>query len=138
MAFRYWPHPSVLRKHFRSPGYNPRIMKIYTKTGDDGTTGPVGGARVHKSDLRIECYGTVDELNAAIGLVAVVVDADRIEMLRQVQSDLFVIRSSLALPAGEMSPSRGLPSMEDSMTARLEHQIDAAEATLPKLQNFIL
>src|SRR5271166_628297 len=76
-------------------------MKIYTKTGDDGTTGLIGGDRVRKSDRRIECYGTVDELNANIGWAAVVADADLAKALHQVQNDLFVIGSHLATPDGQ-------------------------------------
>ena len=59
-------------------------MKIYTRTGDDGSTGLFGGGRVRKSDPRIECYGTIDELNAAIGLAAVAVDGAMVEGLREI------------------------------------------------------
>src|SRR5881394_3328268 len=121
-------------------------MKIYTKTGDDGTTGLIGGGRVRKSDPRIECYGTVDELNAAIGLAASALvsgggasagETDLFGQLRQVQNDLFVIGSHLATP--DESPHRlSLPVLDEQMVTRLEMQIDAAEAQLPKLRNFIL
>jgi cob(I)alamin adenosyltransferase len=114
-------------------------MKIYTKTGDDGTTGLIGGSRVAKSDLRIESYGTVDELNAMIGLAAVDIEsADLSRALRAVQNELFVIGSQLALPAGESSSSHWLPPLEHSSVARLEREIDVAEGELPKLTNFIL
>ncbi len=73
-------------------------MKIYTKTGDDGTTGLIGGDRVRKSDARLECYGTIDELNAHLGLAAVTSQPSQQELLRQVQNDLFVIGSHLATP----------------------------------------
>jgi cob(I)alamin adenosyltransferase len=115
-------------------------MKIYTKTGDDGSTGLIGGSRIRKSDLRIECYGTVDELSAAIGLAGVVArqSAREIEgLLQQVQNDLFVAGSWLATP--EDSPLRNsLPALEESIIARLEMQIDSAAAILPALRNFIL
>jgi cob(I)alamin adenosyltransferase len=119
-------------------------MKIYTKTGDDGTTGLIGGGRVRKCDPRIECSGTVDELNAAIGLAAsalatnpVAREIDLFAHLRQVQNDLFVIGSHLATP--EESPHRSsLPGLDEQMVTRLEMQIDAAETQLPKLRNFIL
>ncbi|HSZ56599.1 MAG TPA: cob(I)yrinic acid a,c-diamide adenosyltransferase [Tepidisphaeraceae bacterium] len=112
-------------------------MKIYTKTGDDGTTGLVGGTRVAKSDPRIECYGTVDELNAAIGLAAVAAQPPLVGQLRQVQADLFTIGSHLATP--QDSPQRkSLPQLDDSIITRLEHQIDATTAQLPPLRNFIL
>jgi cob(I)alamin adenosyltransferase len=114
-------------------------MKIYTKTGDDGTTGLIGGSRVAKSDLRIECYGTVDELNAMIGLVAVTSDDPNLAgALRAVQNELFVIGSRLALPADESSSSRWLPELQAASVERLEREIDAAESELPKLKNFIL
>jgi cob(I)alamin adenosyltransferase len=112
-------------------------MKIYTKTGDDGTTGLIGGARVRKSDRRIECYGTVDELNAFLGLAAVVADAEIIDPIRQVQNDLFVIGSHLATP-DEGEHRAALPSLEDEMIHRLEMQIDSAESSLPALRQFIL
>jgi cob(I)alamin adenosyltransferase len=112
-------------------------MKIYTKTGDDGSTGLIGGGRVRKSDPRIECYGTIDELNAALGLAAVSADGELVQRLRQVQNDLFVIGSHLATP--EPSPHRAaLPALEETMAARLEMQIDEAEARLQPLRNFIL
>ena len=77
-------------------------MKIYTKTGDDGSTGLIGGARVSKRDVRIECYGTVDEVNALVGsAVAAAGAAPRIAaMLSRVQDDLFVAGSDLAMPEG--------------------------------------
>jgi cob(I)alamin adenosyltransferase len=115
-------------------------MKIYTKTGDDGSTGLIGGTRVRKSDIRLECYGTADELNAAIGLAIVVADASAGELaaiLREVQNDLFIAGSHLATP--EDSPHRNsLPPLDESMISRLEMQIDLAVAKLPALRNFIM
>ena len=73
-------------------------MKIYTKTGDDGTTGLIGGDRVRKCDPRLDCYGTIDETNAAIGLAAVTAPVALVAMLRDIQNDLFVIGSHLATP----------------------------------------
>jgi cob(I)alamin adenosyltransferase len=113
-------------------------MKIYTRTGDDGTTGLIGGDRVRKSDRRLECYGTVDELNAAIGLVAVTADQGLLAMLSQVQSELFVIGSYLAAPENDPTAQKYLPPMDEDMIGRLEMQIDQAEAVLPPLKNFIL
>src|SRR5690348_13009788 len=112
-------------------------MKIYTRTGDDGTTGLPGGARVSKDDPRIECCGTIDELNAAIGLAAVGAGAELREQMQQVQSDLFVIGSHLAAPA-ESRAAASLPPLDPQMTARIEAQIDSADAQLPPLRNFIL
>lgn len=112
-------------------------MKIYTKTGDDGSTGLVGGGRVSKADARIEFYGTVDELNACLGLAAVAAGPELLAELRTVQSDLFTIGSHLATPHD--SPHRGsLPPLEESIVARLEARIDSSAAQLPPLRNFIL
>jgi cob(I)alamin adenosyltransferase len=112
-------------------------MKIYTKTGDDGTTGLIGGERVRKSDARLDCYGTIDELNAGLGLAAVNADPELATLLRDVQNDLFVIGSHLATP--DESPHKAaLPPLDDQMVHRLEMQIDTADAALPPLRNFIL
>jgi cob(I)alamin adenosyltransferase len=118
-----------------------RHMKIYTRTGDDGRTGLIGGRRVPKSDLAIDCYGTVDELNAAIGLAAVagVAPAALAPKLRAVQNDLFVLGSHLASPSDGKTPTNvSLPPLDDSAAARLEAEIDAAEAQLLPLRQFIL
>jgi cob(I)alamin adenosyltransferase len=113
-------------------------MKIYTRAGDDGTTGLFGGGRVSKADARIECYGAVDELNAALGLAAAATtDAATVRRLRAVQHELFVIGSQLAAPeAGARAAT--LPELGESAVARLEAEIDAAEAGLAPLKNFIL
>ncbi|HEV8291023.1 MAG TPA: cob(I)yrinic acid a,c-diamide adenosyltransferase [Tepidisphaeraceae bacterium] len=120
-------------------------MKIYTRTGDDGSTGLFGGGRVRKSDPRIECYGTIDELNAAIGLAAAAVEGEAgspagYEMrdwLRQIQHELFNIGSHLATPAESPSAAK-LPPLEESIVARLEMQMDQADEQLAKLRQFIL
>ena len=110
-------------------------MKIYTKAGDDGSTGLIGGERVSKSDPRIECIGAVDELNAVVGWAAVGA-VDLLQSLRRVQNELFVIGSQLAY-SGEQPPAK-LPSLEESSIGRLEMEIDAATAALAPLRNFIL
>jgi len=119
------------------------MAKIYTKTGDDGTTGLIDGSRVRKSDPRLNGYGTVDELNAAAGLAAVATSAEPARLadvaarLAEVQSDLFTIGSHLATP--EDSPYRSsLPPLDETIITRLEMQIDAAETELPILRNFVL
>jgi cob(I)alamin adenosyltransferase len=112
-------------------------MKIYTRTGDDGSTGLIGGTRVAKDDAAIESYGTVDELNAAIGLAAVVADVELRRWLQQVQAELFTIGSHLATPA-ESAGTSSLPTIDVAWVARLESQVDATEATLSPLRNFIL
>lgn len=113
-------------------------MKIYTRTGDDGTTGLLGGSRVRKSDARIDCYGTVDELNAAVGLAAVAAPSHLAAMLREIQNDLFLLGSHLAAPAGGAPQSVSLPALDPAIVARLEAQIDVAEKELPPLRQFIL
>jgi cob(I)alamin adenosyltransferase len=111
-------------------------MKIYTRTGDDGSTGLIGGTRVRKSDARIECYGTIDELSAAIGLAAVAADASIAPLLAQIQHDLFVVGAHLAAP--DASATSGLPDLDEAIVTRLEMQIDAAEAHVGALRNFVL
>jgi len=112
-------------------------MKIYTKSGDDGSTGLFGGGRVRKSDARIECYGTVDELNASLGVAAVAAPSTIAESLRRVQNELFVVGAHLATP--EDSPhTRSLPLLDEAMIGRLEMEIDNAEAELEPLRQFIL
>ena len=112
-------------------------MKIYTKTGDDGSTGLFGGGRVRKSDARIECYGTVDELNAALGVARVIASGSIGDSLLRVQHELFVVGSHLATP--EDSPhTRSLTLLDEAMIGRLEMEIDTAEAELEPLRNFIL
>jgi cob(I)alamin adenosyltransferase len=110
-------------------------MKIYTRAGDDGSTGLIGGRRVSKSDARIECIGAVDELNAVIGWVAVS-GGDLAKKLRVVQNELFVIGSQLAC-ADEQPPTH-LPLLEESSIGRLEMEIDSATDELEPLRNFIL
>jgi len=113
-------------------------MKIYTKTGDDGSTSLLGGSRVRKSDARIDCYGQIDELNAAIGWCVVAATAsDLTEHLRAIQNELFVIGSHLAIAEGAPAPAT-LSPLDESHVGRLEMQIDAAVARLPALRNFIL
>src|SRR5450432_4141709 len=111
-------------------------MKIYTRTGDDGTTGLIGGSRISKSDPRLECYGTIDELNAALGIAAISLDQTLLQHVREIQNDLFIIGSQLATT--EFNNASSLPSLDDQHVTRLEMQIDAAETELPPLKNFIL
>jgi cob(I)alamin adenosyltransferase len=111
-------------------------MKIYTRAGDDGTTGLIGGGRVSKADARIDCIGAVDELNAAVGWVAVAGDSEWIARLRPVQNELFVIGSLLAWP--DERPPAHLPPLEESSIGRLEMEIDMATEELSPLRNFIL
>lgn len=113
-------------------------MKIYTKTGDDGTTGLFGGARVHKTDDRVEAYGTVDELNSFIGLArSASLDPFADNVLAEIQDDLFVLGAEFACaPGKEDKLSMRLVTADDA--TRLERAIDEAEASLAPLKTFIL
>lgn len=112
-------------------------MKIYTRHGDNGTTGILGKDRLSKADLRIECIGSVDELNAAMGLAEVAAPEPLWPLLRHVQHELFTIGSHLAAP-DEAAFAQVLPPITDEMIARLEREIDSAEAEAGPLQHFIL
>jgi cob(I)alamin adenosyltransferase len=118
-----------------------RINKVYTRTGDDGSTALVGGARAPKDSLRIEAYGTVDELNAAIGLVVVALASApsraRLELiLRRVQNELFNLGAELATP--DEHRRQKSPAVEDRHITALEHEIDELNESLPELRSFIL
>jgi cob(I)alamin adenosyltransferase len=111
-------------------------MKIYTKTGDAGETGLFAGPRVRKDDVRIEAYGTVDELNAILGLARCEQLPAEIEAtLQRVQSELFSVGAELATPEPE---KHGTALIGDSHATALELAIDAMESRLPPLRNFIL
>lgn len=112
-------------------------MKIYTKTGDQGTTSLFGGKRVSKSDLRIDTYGTVDELNSFMGLVRdQEVNRGRKEILLRIQNTLFIIGSILAAEPGNTKVKT--PALEEDDIVFLEKEIDAMEETLTPLRFFIL
>lgn len=112
-------------------------MKIYTKTGDTGTTSLFGGRRVPKSHFRIEAYGTVDELNAHIGLLRdQEVNKPIQEILIEIQNKLFAIGSLLATePDNEKSK---VPQLSDQDVIFLENKMDNMDSTLPALRNFVL
>src|SRR4051812_34811204 len=113
-------------------------MKIYTKTGDDGTTGLFGGGRVKKASLRVDAYGTVDELNATIGLArASKLDAASEAVLAEVQVDLFTLGAELACVPGKEA-KLNMKLIEDADAARLEKAIDRAESFCPPLKYFVL
>ncbi len=113
-------------------------MKLYTKTGDDGTTGLFGGARVPKASARVSAYGTVDELNATLGMArAHGLPGPLDGLLASIQGDLFVLGAELAcVPGKEAKMKMRLVDGED--IARLEAAIDASEAGLPALTAFVL
>lgn len=112
-------------------------MKIYTKTGDKGLTSLIGGTRVPKSSLRIECYGTVDELNSHIGLVRdQEVNAGRRPLLKEIQDRLFTIGSALA--ADPEKSKMKLPDLHEADVTLLEDEMDRLNLDLPELRAFIL
>ena len=114
------------------------MFKIYTKTGDKGSTSLIGGARVLKSHIRIESYGTVDELNSYLGMVADMCNEEPIrEQLREIQDRLFTIGSALATnPDKEVKMK--LPDLHESDVEWLEHCIDEMNEVLPEMRSFIL
>lgn len=108
-----------------------RLTRIYTRTGDDGTTGLGDGSRVPKDDLRVEAFGTVDETNSAIGVVIAAGPPDAVgRCLTAVQHDLFDIGGELCMP--------GLEVVSAAYTRRLEAELDRFNADLPPLKDFIL
>ncbi len=114
-------------------------MKIYTRTGDDGTTGLFGGARVRKDDPRVEAYGTVDEVGAAIGMAraALRCPPELDALLGQLQDDLFTLGAELACVPGKEDKLR-MRLLDESDGERLERAIDEAEEGLPPLKSFVL
>lgn len=112
-------------------------MKIYTKTGDQGLTSLIGGTRVSKASLRIDSYGTVDELNAYVGLLRDQdVNGSRRRMLKEIQDRLFTIGASLASDP-EKSKMK-IPDLHAEDVALLEQEMDRMNADLPELREFIL
>ncbi len=112
--------------------------KIYTKTGDAGNTGLIGGTKVPKNDLRIDAYGTVDELNSWIGLINDQLNLDEFKNeLKDIQDRLFTIGSALACDA-EKEPKMKLPDLHESDIGLLEMKIDEMTAQLPPMKSFIL
>ncbi len=112
-------------------------MKIYTKTGDKGQTSLIGGTRVPKFHVRIEAYGTIDELNSYIGLIGCqAIEAHHQQILKEIQDRLFTIGSSLASDP-EKSKMK-IPDLKESDILFLEKEMDAMNEVLPSLKHFIL
>lgn len=123
-----------------------KIMRVYTKTGDNGTTALVGGIRIKKTDIRLEAYGTVDELNSQIGLLVALMEKQDVENetvgslreeLIRIQNSLFIVGTHLATDQSKtpLYPSAILPEGETEM---LEQAIDSMNAQLPEKQGFVL
>jgi cob(I)alamin adenosyltransferase len=113
-------------------------LKIYTKTGDKGTTSLIGGTKVSKAYIRIESYGTIDELNSFIGLCADAISDEKTGIvLKEIQDRLFTIGSSLACDP-DKEPMLKLPDLKETDILFLENEIDAMNNELPPMKNFIL
>jgi cob(I)alamin adenosyltransferase len=119
-------------------------MKIYTKTGDNGTTGLVGGTRIPKHDLRIDCYGTVDELNSYLGLIRdQTISDDSQTTLIKIQNQLFIIGSLLATDPEKIKDESkrkrlGITLLKSEAIEFLETEIDTMNSVLPPMTHFIL
>jgi len=114
-------------------------MKIYTKTGDRGETGLIGGTRVLKSALRVEAYGEVDELNAVLGYARMRLTDQAInERLMEIQRDLFAIGAQLADPRGQVEKKAEKAAVSEARVKELEALIDKYDAMLAPLRSFIL
>ena len=118
------------------------MVRIYTKTGDEGETSLFGGQRVPKDAPRVEAYGAVDELNAVLGVVVTLLRGepvdDLVERLTRVQRDLFALGADLATPLEDTKAATWVPRIGEADVERLERWIDEAETTLPPMTAFIL
>ena len=119
-----------------------KLNKIYTKTGDDGTTGLVDGSRIAKNDARMAAIGDIDELNSAVGVaICAIQDRVLVKSLRVVQNDLFDLGADMATPAAaddDFAPSEMVLRITADQVERLEQEIDAANQALEPLTSFIL
>jgi cob(I)alamin adenosyltransferase len=117
-----------------------KLNKIYTRTGDDGTTGLVDGSRIAKHDARMRAIGDVDEANSAIGLAmaAIADDAPLKEALRRIQNDLFDLGADLATPGDDFTPGEMVLRIVPAQVERLEREIDAFNEQVPPLTSFVL
>ncbi len=118
-----------------------KLNKIYTRTGDDGTTGLVDGSRLSKNDVRVRAYGDVDETNSVIGLVRLHLESRRLDdMMARIQNDLFDLGADLATPLPEegAADSEYALRMVPEQASRLEAELDALNADLDPLTSFVL
>lgn len=118
-----------------------RINRVYTKAGDEGQTSLIGGERVSKASLRIECYGTLDELNAVLGLVRTALEGSRAQaellpIINGIQNQLFNLGAQLATPDPERRAR--MPSVEERHVDALEMHMDRLNQELPELRSFVL
>lgn len=115
-----------------------KLNKIYTRTGDDGSTGLVDGSRRAKHDARMHAIGEVDEVNSLIGLAAIAASDDTSRDLQRIQNDLFDLGADLATPGDDFTPSEMVLRIVPSQVDWLETAIDALNDNLPPLRSFIL
>jgi cob(I)alamin adenosyltransferase len=115
-----------------------KLTKIYTRTGDDGTTGLVDGSRTAKDAPRMAAIGDVDELNSSIGLAALHATGPMLAALRTIQNDLFDLGADLATPGDDFTPSDMVLRIVSAQVQRLEDEIDAMNADMAPLTSFIL
>lgn len=136
------------------PNESKSAPKVYTRTGDQGTTSLFGGARVGKDDLRLDAYGTLDELNSVLGVLIAeienepwagssLMEVDRMKAeLREAQAQLFVLGSHLATGASDSSSDQKfrdmLPALKDDYVTQLEQAMDRMSVSLEPLKNFVL
>lgn len=122
-----------------APGAMVKLNKIYTRTGDDGMTGLVGGSRVSKSDLRVEAYGAVDEANAAIGMAVAFLENQFLsKLLHKIQNHLFDLGADLATPLDEDEKQGEALRTTAAQVTWLEEKIDLYNQDLPALKSFVL
>ncbi|HEY0438154.1 MAG TPA: cob(I)yrinic acid a,c-diamide adenosyltransferase [Phenylobacterium sp.] len=114
------------------------LNRIYTRTGDAGTTRLSTGAPVSKADLRVEAYGAVDETNACLGLARLHTTGELDTILARIQNELFDLGADLSTPGKADEPAGSVLRMLDSQVERLEGEIDAMNAELPPLASFVL
>ena len=113
------------------------IMKVYTKTGDKGTTALIGGTRVAKNNVRLEAYGGVDELNSHLGMIrSYPIDEESVKQLIEIQNVLFVVGANLATDTTVSNMQKKLPCTDEDV-AFLERAIDKMDEELPPLQYFV-
>lgn len=130
-------HKALKTLNLKPLALNHNGMKIYTKTGDKGQTSLIGGTRVPKYHLRIETYGTVDELNSYIGLIMCQgIETHDQQLLKEIQDRLFTIGASLA--ADPEKSKMKIPDLHDSDIVLLENEMDKMNETLPPLKHFVL
>jgi cob(I)alamin adenosyltransferase len=137
MLVRSLGYPKYLRTFFMSS--KPRTILLYTRTGDDETTGLIRGKRAFEYAPRINAYGSIDEPNALIGVVRSYGLPERVDaVLHRIQDELFTVAADLALPEGADRQRWGIPALTEAGVEALEKEIDECEARVEPMRRFIL